>query len=326
VLWRGEHSVQLEVGEDAVILDGITESAMRALTYRGPVEPDAPRPIRDPLATVRGALQTRGLLWQRGQDADDPRLTAPHPRLASELSALTAAHGERGAELLSARRHSSVAIHGTGRAGSAIAAVLAAAGVGRTYVHSLSEVRQHQAIPGGVTLADEGTPLATAAAAAVRRVAPEAETSPPSNSARPDLVVLACDEPVEDDRRDALHAQGIAHLLVAVRPTSAVIGPLVVPGLTSCLRCADLYRVDRDPAWNALAVQLQTPRRPRDGSPVALVTAAAGLAAMHVLAFLDGEDPASIEGSLELHMPDWRLRRRTRQQHPDCDCSYPPVD
>jgi hypothetical protein len=268
-------------------------------------------------------LQDRGLLWQRALrdgDAEDPRVAAPQPRLASELSALTAAHGERGAELLSARRHGSVAIHGTGRAGSVIAAVLAAAGVGRTYTHSLSEVRQHQAAPGGVTLADEGTPLSTATAAAVRRVAPEAETSPPPNSARPDLVILACDEPVEEDRRDALHAQGVAHLVVAVRPSSAVIGPLVIPGLSSCLRCADLHRLDRDPAWNALAVQLQTPRRPRDGSPVALVTAAAGLAAMQALAFLDGEDPASIEGTLELHMPDWRLRRRTRAPHPDCDC------
>jgi bacteriocin biosynthesis cyclodehydratase domain-containing protein len=320
VLWRGEHSVQLEIGEQAVILDGITEHAMRALTFRGPADPDARRPIRDPLAGVRRTLHTRGLLWERSEDDDDPRFATDQPRLASELSALTAAHGERGAELLSARRHSSVAVHGTGRAGSVVAAVLAAAGVGRTYMHSLTEARQHHAAPGGVVLADEGTPLATATAAAVRRLAPDAETSPPPNGARPDLVILACDEPVEQDRRDALHAQGVAHLPVMLRPSSAIIGPLVIPGLTSCLRCADLYRLDRDPAWNALAVQLQAPRRPRDGSPVALTTAAAGIAAMQALAFLDGEDPASIEGTLELHLPDFRLRRRTRPQHPDCDC------
>jgi hypothetical protein len=45
---------------------------------------------------------------------------------------------------------------------------------------------------------------------------------------------------------------------------------------------------------------------------------------MQVLAFLDGEEPASIEGSLELHMPDWRLRRRTRPLHPDCNCPISP--
>jgi hypothetical protein len=46
----------------------------------------------------------------------------------------------------------------------------------------------------------------------------------------------------------------------------------------------------------------------------------AGAAAMQVLAYLDGESPATVDGTIELHQPDWRLRRRTRGVHPDCDC------
>jgi len=39
------------------------------------------------------------------------------------------------------------------------------------------------------------------------------------------------------------------------------------------------------------------------------------------LTFLDGGDPASIDGTLELRLPDWRLRRRSWPAHPDCDCA-----
>jgi 2,4-dienoyl-CoA reductase-like NADH-dependent reductase (Old Yellow Enzyme family) len=50
-----------------------------------------------------------------------------------------------------------------------------------------------------------------------------------------DLVVLS-DNLVADPRmlRD-LHSQGVAHLAVRVRDGTGLVGPLVVPGLTSCL-------------------------------------------------------------------------------------------
>jgi hypothetical protein len=95
---------------------------------------------------------------------------------------------------------------------------------------------------------------------------------------------------------------------------------LVVPGLTSCLRCADLHRLDRDPAWSALAVQLCTPPATGAASPVALATVLAGVAAAQALAYLDGEQPAVIDGTLEQHLPDWRIRRRSWPAHPECDC------
>ncbi|HEY3736049.1 MAG TPA: hypothetical protein VGL26_01285 [Jatrophihabitans sp.] len=328
VLWRGDHTVQLELGDDSVLLDGVTEHAVRSLTFRGPAEsPDEDdadgqlRRPRDPLAPVRRILEARGMLWPRTQEGVDERLSPPTPRLAGELSALAARHGERAADVLTARRHATVAIHGTGRAGPIVAAILAASGVGRVYSGEIGEARLHHLAPGGIAAQDEGTFYAAATAAAVRRAAPEVQTTQVSPDIRPDLVVLAHDEPIDEDKRNALHAYGSAHLPVSATSGGAVLGPLVIPGLTSCLRCADLHRVDRDPAWPALAVQLQTARRPRDGSAAALVSAIAGIAAMQVLAYLDGEDPASIEGTLELHPPDWRLRRRTRPHHPDCECA-----
>ena len=54
-------------------------------------------------------------------------------------------------------------------------------------------------------------------------------------SAEADLVVLS-DNLVADPRmlRD-LHSQGVAHLAVRVRDGIGLVGPLVIPGVTSCL-------------------------------------------------------------------------------------------
>ena len=54
-----------------------------------------------------------------------------------------------------------------------------------------------------------------------------------------------------------LHSQGVAHLPVRVRDGTGLVGPLVIPGVTSCLGCADLHRRDRDAAWPAVAAQLR---------------------------------------------------------------------
>jgi len=82
---------------------------------------------------------------------------------------------------------------------------------------------------------------------------PHAAVSP----AAVDLVVLS-DYLVADPRmvRD-LHSQGVSHLPVRVRDGTGLVGPLVIPGVTSCLGCADLHRSDRDAAWPAIAAQLR---------------------------------------------------------------------
>ena len=320
LLWRPDASLQLELGTRAVVLTGPAAGVVSRLGRR----PQPPtRRSRGTTATLQALLEA-GFLWNPAPQADgdtDERLVPPRPRLAGELVALQGRAGERAAELLSARRHATVLISGNGRAGPTLAALLAAAGVGRVHLAAPGAVRLGSAVPGGVTPADEGRPLARAAAEAVSRAAPEADTEPLGPDAPIDLVVLAADDPVDPDRREALHRQGHAHLGVTLTAECGVVGPLVLPGFTSCLRCADLHRLDRDPAWHSLAVQLAVPRRGRTGMDVALATITAGTAAMQALAFLDGERPASIEGTLELHPPDWRIRRRSWPVHPDCGCS-----
>lgn len=313
--------MQLELGTHRLLVEGLAASAVASLIGRaGPdADPPATGTPRVP-AAVRRQLLGSGFLWPACPPDDDRRQVPPLPRLAGELTALTAAHGADAAAIVAARRHRCVAVHGAGRVGPHLAAVLAGAGVGRVHLLDRGPVRLTQVMPGGAVPADEGTPLAEAAAEAVTRVAPDTDTRPPSLGDRPDLIVLAVDEPVDPDRRAALHRREAAHLLVRLGPGFGGVGPLVIPGLTSCLGCADRHRLDRDPAWTALAVQLTVPHRSTDCSEVALATMIGGLAALEVLSFLDGGLPASMEATLEVRPPDLRVRRRSWPHHPDCTC------
>jgi hypothetical protein len=320
MLWRSPDAVHLELGSQGVVVEGLPTALIRRVA--SPVPPSAPPPRLD--ETARRALTTlteAGYLWPRVLATDDARLAPPHPRLAGELAALAVQHGERAAEVLAARRHATVEVHGRSRIAAHLAAVLAAAGVGRVHVTGDGVAKLSQMVPGGVAMPDEGDVFSAAAERAVRRVAPEVDTTPLPTGERAQLAVLAVDGPVPDERLTALHAADAPYLAVLLGIDHGVVGPLVLPGLTSCLRCGDLHRVDRDPAWSALAVQLTVGRRHGPVSAVAVATVVAGVAAQQALSFLDGGEPDCIDGTIEFRLPDWRLRRRSWPPHPDCGCT-----
>ncbi len=323
LLWRTADSVHLELGNRGVVVDGLPGTVLAHVAAAHPEPGELP-----PLAPdTRAALETLvcdGFLWPRTRD-EDLRRTPPVPRLAGQLSALAARHGDDAAELLYARRHYAVVVAGDTAATVHLAALLAAAGVGRVRCAMGGTVRLLHAVPGGVEPGDEGDDLQVAAVQAVLRAAPDADVTPLASEDVPELTVLAHAGPVEEERRGALHASGAAHLRLAVGVDHAVIGPLVLPGLTSCLRCADRHRLDRDPAWSVLSAQLAVPRRYGPTSDAVVGTLAVGVAAMQILTFLDGGDPATIDGTLEIHPPDWRVRRRSWTPHPACDCGLDPA-
>ena len=314
VLWRAADCVQLELGDRALVLDGVDPHEITALTGRGAAA-QAPTGMHpDDVRRLTAAGFASVLV-------PGTHTSGAAPTLAGELAALTARRGVTGAGAFAARAHRLVSIIGPGRVAAHLAAVLAASGVGRVAIADGGTVRLAQVLPGGAVASDEGRRHCDAAADAIARAAPTADTAPVLGGDEPDLVVLAIDQPLDDERRDELHRRGRTHLSVRVGAGHAVIGPLVVPGHTSCLRCADLHRGDRDPAWPALAVQLTVAPRYGPVSETALATFATGLTALQALQFLDGSAPASVDGTLEVHLPDWRIRRRSWPRHPECDCA-----
>jgi hypothetical protein len=82
------------------------------------------------------------------------------------------------------------------------------------------------------------------------------------------LVVLAPADGASVEEHRAVLSGGVAHLVAEVRETVGVVGPLVLPGSSTCLHCLELARSDLDPDWPALSAQLSQPPRspvPCDG-------------------------------------------------------------
>ncbi|BBY22273.1 cyclodehydratase [Mycobacterium stomatepiae] len=159
------------------------------------------------------------------------------------------------------------------------------------------------------------------------RIAHSSQPHAAVSRAAVDLVVLA-DYLVADPRlvRD-LHSQGVAHLAVRVRDGTGLVGPLVIPGVTSCLGCADLHRSDRDAAWPAVAAQLRETVGVADRATL-LATAALALSQVNrVIAAVRGDDagpdpgpPQALNATLEFDLHASAIVARQWTKHPLCSC------
>ncbi|WP_054814977.1 hypothetical protein [Nocardia arizonensis] len=137
---------------------------------------------------------------------------------------------------------------------------------------------------------------------------------------RADLVVLADDLVVDPQLASELVLHRIPHLQVRIRDGKGVIGPLVLPGETSCLRCADLTRSDFDADWPHLAAQLLG--RVGHATPAAIAaTAALALNEVEsVIACSPLRTPATLDATLELDLDSHLIEQRLWAPHEACGC------
>ncbi|MCW2811569.1 MAG: hypothetical protein JWP61_2027, partial [Friedmanniella sp.] len=140
------------------------------------------------------------------------------------------------------------------------------------------------------------------------------------DAGRVDLTVLALEGP-EPDRliTEHLTRRDEPHLLIRSWGTGVSVGPLVLPGRSSCLRCADLVRRDADPAWPGLLPQLARLALPV--SPL-LSDWAASWAGLQAVAYLRGGVPEATGATVEVSEDDLVLRRRVWPPHPGCGCGW----
>jgi bacteriocin biosynthesis cyclodehydratase domain-containing protein len=207
-------------------------------------------------------------------------------RLAAELATVSLARGDGdgGARTLSRRLAAQVRVYGSGRLADGIASILTTSGVC---------VVMHQDRP-----AHESGPGLT----------------------RPDLAVLTGHGPPE--LQAGLMRDQVPHLVASASEAIGIVGPLVRPGHTACLRCVDLLRTDHDPAWPLIIAQLAGRPPSLLACDAPLAAAVAAQAAAQALAFIDGASSADAvaNGTLELVLPSWQWRRRTWPPHPECSC------
>jgi len=244
-------------------------------------------------------------------------------RITPELAcaALAYGHGDGGVAVLARRRAKFARVYGVGRVGACVATFLAASGVAWVSCLDTGLTAPADTMPGGLSAADVGTTRSAGVARAVRRAAREARTADDGSrlpdlavlTGRPDPVVLA-----------ELMRHRVPHLVVHADEAIGVVGPLVLPGRSACMRCVDLSKAARDPAWPFILAQAGGAGGPLtvpQACDTALAAATAALATAQALAFIDRvSEPATANGTLEVVLPDWQWHRRGWPAHTACTC------
>jgi bacteriocin biosynthesis cyclodehydratase domain-containing protein len=335
-LWRDPTTLQLGLDpQRALLLSGVDVADLAVLDLL-----DGRRPMDDvvELARRRGhdagrvrelvdvlldaaALDDAAATSDAGSRTIHPVSPAAGSTLEPDLLSLSLLHRTPGAatRVMRARRATTVEVLGAGRVGATVASLLAAAGIGHLDIDDDGPLRTADVAPGGLRGAG-GTSASRGAEtrrllSAVTTTRDRPASSPPAVSVLAPTTALLAPELLSRTRDRP-------HLPVLVRETTAVVGPLVVPGRTPCCRCVELARGDRDPGWPSLSAQLLGSPRRIEPCDVVLATLAASLAAAQLLSFLDAPDaqPPVLGAVLEIGLADLRLRRRTVRPYPGCGC------
>ncbi len=169
------------------------------------------------------------------------------------------------------------------------------------------------AVSGAGPVADSVADLLTQSGLATRREAS-------ADGGKADLLVLVGHQ--SPSQTTELLRLARPHLAVSASEGIGVVGPLVLLGSTACLRCLDLARTARDPAWPLVLAQLSGRAADPPACDPILAAAVAAQAAAVVVAFADQAPlaQAAVNGTLELLAPGWQWRRRSWRPHPACCC------
>ncbi len=242
---------------------------------------------------VRMGVQT-GLI-DDASAAPEALRDAPHgmrETLSANLALARQVHGPGARTAFDRRLAAEVAVRGDNTLADTVVMVLAASGVG--------EITR--------------TALRTSGSRRMRRSSAQRVCEVLCDAAHPDAA----------SHPDAM-ALDIPHLAATVAGPRAVVGPLVIPGRTSCLRCRDLHLTDADSTWPRAAVQWSA-RRPVGMSP-GLAHLAGSWAALHVLALIDAGprdvSAPSLDGALVITLPHTGPVLEARPAHPLCGCRWP---
>ncbi|MFC4856785.1 TOMM precursor leader peptide-binding protein [Actinophytocola glycyrrhizae] len=315
---------ELQIGLDprhAVVVDGLPDRVVAAAgRFTGDRTTDEladglDATERKTLANLLDSLRDHGLV----EDATPAPARLAGERSAAQVHALMTGLPPHDHPI--GRADLAVAVQGESRLAVATGCLLAAAGVGWVHVAATGVVRPED-VGTGYREEDVGTPRLVAARRALRRAEPTVRAAQFDVTRAPDLVVLTDALVPRPELVDMVMRAAIPHLLVRVRDTIGIVGPLVVPGLTSCLRCADLHRSDRDACWPQIAVQLAGQTQLTDLTNTQATAAFAVAQVLEAAGWLRGagERPTTCETSVALEPRMATVRHRAWSAHPRCPC------
>lgn len=141
---------------------------------------------------------------------------------------------------------------------------------------------------------------------------------------RPTVGLLIADGEVRRPRLDVLMQTSTPHLLISQSDGIVRVGPFVDPGRTACQRCIDAQLGEQDPRRGLIIEQYAeetVPTAVAEPHDETFLLLAVSLAVADVVAFVDGDRPATWSTTIEVG-PGLELPRTLWKRHPRCGCSW----
>ncbi|WP_026818908.1 ThiF family adenylyltransferase [Arthrobacter castelli] len=332
---RSGHCVQFGVGEQSIVLDGLTDPDKKLLwclmdgTNKSgsmlasecgllPARAQYLMELLDPVL-IHGGTEASGLSGLRSD------------RLGPDVEQWSAAYEQDAVPLMERRSRAAVRIAGLGRTGSVIAQALAAAGIGTLLLEDAHRVRACDVGAGSYRLCDIGMGRTAAVRRQIHHIDPTIRAHPlgtahagGTGSFSLDLVISISSDVTDDRLQAELMHREHPHLPVVLRDHDVLIGPLVVPGETACTECVDRHRADQDPQWLNMCRTMRRRAMARDSTgpeESALALSAAGPAVLQSLLLVDGVNrPSGWSTVVQVRAADGSTVTHSYSPHPDCGC------
>lgn len=137
-----------------------------------------------------------------------------------------------------------------------------------------------------------------------------------------DALVVASDWPPDRSTADAAMHSGLPHLWAYVCDLVGVVGPLVEPGRSACLRCVDAARREIDPSWPTVVESASRRRLAVPACDRSLAGVVAALAVQQMALWASGERPETLRSVLEIPHGIGSIRSLGHEPHPHCGCGW----
>ena len=136
----------------------------------------------------------------------------------------------------------------------------------------------------------------------------------------PHVTVIAERGHVDVFDDDGCTSLDTPHLQLRAHAHRSRIGPFVIPGQTSCLRCAHGFALDADPDWGSVSLRLARASRRQDVSSPVLLHHTVAFAVSALTAWID--NGSALSESVEISLPGPVIRTLDRPFHPVCGCQW----
>jgi hypothetical protein len=262
-----------------IVLSDLSEQELRVLDYLEAGVAD--NQLEDlPHMTRASADLTANLLERLGPLLRQPSSFLPEfgsaeiQRQFSEIMRLYLLEHSDPAVALRKRSTSKVFVSSLNRTGLLVAKGLAASGIGTIFTTDQNCVSNADTLDLGYPISDLGTQRARAARKLVSGGKVELHSRVTLTYDRTDLAILLANDVLSPNLYAPWMSRDVAHLGIVFAEQEVLISHLVIPGVTPCLACLELARLQSDPNWAKTAPQLVALDRDLADSAVALFGAA----------------------------------------------------